>query len=366
MIAHSQVPYLMLLTFGTIFRDGLRFDLQKQSKHRTTSEKTSIEDRRRKLEGRLNRFNQKAEEFIGDGAEEDLDVLPQFTGWEESNEGFDGNEEEAWDSEDEDEDENSEKPETTRICMPSSLNSQDIQRLDLKVLAAQELELRKGQANDCLQGLRLALGHKSILYRNKARSSKSSVDKTRVKGDIKATAIKVDKHVRAYRRARKALEHLGANDFTLAKFQKLQTADLKLSADITEENRVGQRSDTLPWFWRLDVKNADQNDAWMQECGFLFILHMSIHLNCHLVYRVNWLRAKARYDRWKEELEIVKHEMKWTILWFEHQLKEWMDRLNGSIKEDKPGHIAYAEKQVAMWKTFIKEGERSFRGKMAN
>ena len=80
-----------------------------------------------------------------------------------------------------------------------------------------------------------------------------------------------------------------------------------------------------------------------KNVGFLFILHISIHLNCHLFYRVNWLKAKAHYDRWKEELEIVKHKMKWTILWFEHQLKVWMDRLNKSM-EDKPGHIAYAEK----------------------
>ena len=58
--------------------------------------------------------------------------------------------------------------------------------------------------------------------------------------------IKINKHLRAYRRARKALEHLGANDATLMQYQKLQTEHLKLSADITEENRVGQRSDVLP------------------------------------------------------------------------------------------------------------------------
>lgn len=76
------------------------------------------------------------------------------------------------------------------------------------------------------------------------------------------------------------------------------------------------------------------------------------------------MRAKARHDRWMEELEIVKNEMKWTILWFEHQLREWNDRLAESKKEGQSGHIAYAEKQVAMWKMFIKEGERGFRGIM--
>jgi hypothetical protein len=92
---------------------------------------------------------------------------------------------------------------------------------------------------------------------------------------------------------------------------------------------------------------------------------MTIHTNRDLVYRVNWLRAKARHDRWMEELKIVKNEMKWTILWFENQSREWNDRLKGSAKEQS-GHIAYAEKQVAMWEMFIREGERGFRGMMDN
>ena len=56
-------------------RDGLRSDLQKMSQHATTSGKSSIEDRRRKLEDRLDHFNQKAAEFIGENGEEDLAAL---------------------------------------------------------------------------------------------------------------------------------------------------------------------------------------------------------------------------------------------------------------------------------------------------
>jgi hypothetical protein len=300
-------PHFMLLTFGTIFRDELRLDLEKWSMCETASGKTSIEDRRKKLEERLNRFNQKAQEMIGDNAEEVLDILPPFTGWEESDEDIYENEdrqsnvgeeeesnvgeeeesnvgeeeesnvgEEEESNGDEDKssdgkDEKSEKPEMTPIWMPSSLNSEDVERLNLKVLAAQELELRKGQASDCLQGLRLALGHRAILYRTKLRHSKTTKGKTRAWGNIKAATIKVNKHVRAYRRARRALEHLGADDSTLAHFQKLETNDLKVNLDVTEENRVGQRNDTLPWFWRLDGQNADQHETWMQECRALFL-----------------------------------------------------------------------------------------------
>ena len=289
-------PHFVLLTLGTIFRDGLRSDVQKWSKHERASVKTTIEDRRKKLEERLNRFNQKAQEMIGDNAEELLDILPPFTGWEERDEGIheneneesdvdedeesnvgeeeesNGDEDEAFDTK-EDEDEKSEKPETTPIWMPSSLNPDDVDKSsNLKLLASQELELRKGQASDCLQGLRLALGHKAILYRTKVRQADTNNRKTRAWDDIKVATKKVNKHVRAYRRARRALEHLGADDSTLAHFQELLTKDLKVNSDITEENRVGQRSDTLPWFWRLDGQNADQHKTWMQECKMVFFL----------------------------------------------------------------------------------------------
>jgi hypothetical protein len=93
-----------------------------------------------------------------------------------------------------------------------------------------------------------------------------------------------------------------------------------------------------------------------------FFFMTTVCINYHnLVYRVNWLRAKARRDRWREELEIVGHEMEWTALWFEHQMKEWQQRLDESVKENKSGHIAYAEKQVAMWKRFIKEAHHRFK-----
>jgi len=55
------------------------------------------------------------------------------------------------------------------IFMPSSLQIADIHRLGLASMASQELELRQGQAHDALEGLRLALGHKSLLFRTKVR-----------------------------------------------------------------------------------------------------------------------------------------------------------------------------------------------------
>ena len=63
------------------------------------------------------------------------------------------------------------KPETMPLFMPSSLDQADLKRMGLVDLAKKELELRKGQANDVLEELRLALGHKSLLFRTKVSAT---------------------------------------------------------------------------------------------------------------------------------------------------------------------------------------------------
>jgi len=274
-----------MITDIVIDRDALRSDIRKLAKQPTATQWTSIEDRRRRLETRLDNFQKKAMEYIGnlEEDEEDLDILPQFTGFEDpdqdgsdyeslSFEGENADEYEyEYEDEDEDEDDNGpECPETTVICMPSSFKREQIEALGIQDLARQELELRKGQANDCLKDLRLALGHKAVLYRTKVRGANTSVGKTKAWDDIKAITRKVNKHVTAYRRARKALERLGADETIMDRYQELLKEDLRLSGDITEENRLGQRNETLPWFWRLDGKNVEETGAWMEECEHYF------------------------------------------------------------------------------------------------
>ena len=81
----------------------------------------------------------------------------------------------------------------------------------------------------------------------------------------------------------------------------------------------------------------------------------------HAVYQVNFLRAKARYDRWDEELKIVQHKMQWCVLYFEHKMQEWGERAWVAIGE---GLRAYAHKQVALWDAFAIDGKHHFNGKM--
>ena len=76
----------------------------------------------------------------------------------------------GWDQEigeDEDAEEEMVPAERMSLFLPSYLSEADRQRVGLNEVAKQELELRKGQANDCLEAIRTTLGQKAVLMRTK-------------------------------------------------------------------------------------------------------------------------------------------------------------------------------------------------------
>ncbi|KAG2348628.1 hypothetical protein BDR05DRAFT_874506 [Suillus weaverae] len=129
----------------------------------------------------------------------------------------------------------------------------------------------------------------------------------------------------------------------MSSYQALKAEDLAVSKEVTEENRHSQSSDRLAWFWRINSAKDSQKSEWMNE-----------------FYWVNWLKAKAWYDHWSEELKLVQHEMCWIVWWFQNQELKWRARADESIKN---GHRAYAEKQASMWAEFAAEDIKSFQGK---
>jgi hypothetical protein len=82
------------------------------------------------------------------------------------------------------------------------------------------------------------------------------------------------------------------------------------------------------------------------------------------VYRVNWLRAKARLDRWVEEEVLVKHEMRWTTIWFQNQVDLWVERSNAEGDDLPTGHKSYAVKQQKLWRAFLVKASASFSSNM--
>ena len=65
------------------------------------------------------------------------------------------------------------------------------------------------------------------------------------------------------------------------------------------------------------------------------------------MFRVNWMRARSRRDRWHEEVSITSHEMVWIVLWFQTRARIWKDRAGSGPAS--PCLASYAYRQAATW-----------------
>ncbi|KAI6094077.1 hypothetical protein EV401DRAFT_1896503 [Pisolithus croceorrhizus] len=288
-------------------------------------QEVKISMKRQRLSARIEKFHSNGQAFFKgleiNGAFTPQDD-PEFCGKEEEGEEEDrelwGEDDGYWEVPGEEVEELA--SELMSIWMPSSIGSDKLTELGLVDLLKEERELRIGQANDCLDQLRTDLGNKAML------------EGTRTKKEIQKVVARINKHVRGYQRARQAILRLDPNSNMAEKYQEILPDDLAVSKEVTEENRFGQ-----------GTKSAESPSGGLIE----------------EFYRINWLKARARRDRWKEEVTLVRHEMLWTCLWFEYHKDMWEKR---ALESTKPGKEAYAKKQMGLWNDFAKKARLMFQG----
>lgn len=76
------------------------------------------------------------------------------------------------------------------------------------------------------------------------------------------------------------------------------------------------------------------------------------HLEISSVLRVEWCKARARADRWKEECDLVQEEMRRVLQFFNWQSKHWQARADAvpaaaaADSDSAEGLVAYARRQA--------------------
>jgi hypothetical protein len=138
-------------------------------------------------------------------------------------------------------------------------------------LAKTEMRLREGQLNDSLHHIRIALGHKSYIFRNDVRPARTQRIKTRAWAEVHAVESTVQHHARVYMRARQAIIDLGADTFLLDRYKVLKRQDLCVNTSIIAPHVQGQRNKSLPWFWTMDVRRDAEVGAWLEDCTCLIV-----------------------------------------------------------------------------------------------
>lgn len=159
------------------------------------------------------------------------------------------------------------EPENTVLSLPSNLDIAELKEKGLGDLISAEIDIRKGHLNDVLDQLRVVLGTRNVLLGKGVRNLHTQKTNTRAWSSVNEYTRERNLLVRLYFRSRQALMQLGV-DTKLFKtlYQPITAIDLKISGDITEINRFGQKNDRLPWFWRLERKELAEGTTVMQEC----------------------------------------------------------------------------------------------------
>lgn len=261
----------LIYSYANNSRSRLRWEISKLPEKPTVKQQLKISRMRSRLGKQVKDFLGAVSMFLPAIEEDDLrefkDELIDTPSEEavEPEDLMDGNFEDEFYFEEEDEAEPaSDLPESIVLPLPSNIISDNL-RPSLKSLISIEMELRKGQANDALEGIRIGLANKSLLLQTDVNKSTSTKQSTRAWTSVRNAQSQILQHARAYQRAWQAIKSNGARD-DLDVYQKLEEKDLVVVKDITMAKRFGQGSDRLAWFWRIGPSKDELTGEWMQEC----------------------------------------------------------------------------------------------------
>lgn len=239
-----------------VARIALASDIRKAAAGVTSEERTKLINAQRRLQQRIDDFNTKAETYIPVQHRDDPIGL-NSAGHSADNPELQG-------------DGAVEHPPHEQVLsLPSSIQSV-LEKPALASLVTMELDLRRGQANDALAQLRLAIAHKAFTWRNK-RQMDSHRTGNRSFDEVARHSATIDQAAKVYRSCRRAMQRLGASLETLQRYQELVDEDLYTSTAAMTPNARGLRYESLSWIWRM-YETPDHDATWLNECMLSTIL----------------------------------------------------------------------------------------------
>ena len=233
-------------------------------------------------------------------------------------------------------------PEADSLFMPSMLNDHTRHAHGLQVLADTERRLRKGQASDALDKLRMSILTWNLHFEFKKLEVHGQQQNTRAQHLLKMLRKEIVTAAETYRRARDALLHLGMDEND-ATFRPLLDSELYLK-NTSKPAKLGDNRKEDPWFWYAGRPDGISSSAWAIESKYNYVYLLYILMK--IVDRVKWFRDRAARDRAREEKEILESEFKRSLCFFSKMADIWTEL----AKQDIPtGYCSYAYRQASMY-----------------
>ncbi|KAK7467576.1 hypothetical protein VKT23_004629 [Stygiomarasmius scandens] len=228
-------------------------------------------------------------------------------------------------------------PEALVLALPSNLCVADRVRVGWSGLGDMEAKLREGVLQDTLTELRVCLGEKLMRYRD-LRDNESQLRRGRSQIGINKLQKKLQGIRQIYISQVESLIRLTDVDTVKHKWKDITEDDLNVTS------RVPLKKGDSSWFW-------DSSDVSIET-------DLEYSPAMKNLYKVNYLRGLARWQRWREEVMLVRKEMEWRVAWFNWASETWRQRATGvGISQ---GGKAYALAQQARWRGFMERSQTRF------
>ncbi|KAJ7870848.1 hypothetical protein B0H13DRAFT_2236440 [Mycena leptocephala] len=262
------------------------------------------------------------------------------------------------------------KPEEMLLHMPSSFAKEIRDEICIEDLSAEEERLREAQAREALRDLRRQLRIRMLAHQFKRRHTDGQAAYTKSQALQSGIEVRIKGATARYQTARAALLSLrgpgewedvlrvlqqkdirGMNERTLNEEEKEEERKARILAGLDPDGdevdefgevvvptvpfnlETGEGSRTLSWIWYTGAaRDVGENGE----------LHDDI--------RVEWTKARARADRWREELVLLDEEMRRVLVYCEWKANWWDERRASRLevsRELAEGLYAYAAEQAA-------------------
>ncbi|KDR65401.1 hypothetical protein GALMADRAFT_81900, partial [Galerina marginata CBS 339.88] len=266
----------------------------------------------------------------------------------------------------------SDHPENAELWLPSNIPTKDRRRICNPGLPEMEEKLRTAQANDALESVRHILKIKSrmVLFKNKnvrgqreGTKSRSVIDRVHERARVAAEKYRTaraakmaiigpgsweevlrvldDKDIRAYQDPNQLRPRNGRRgtleDDQLEELNNNPTDDAPpgIGLDLLHQARprrdgTGETRRTLSWIWTTQANSPSPEDE------------------SDDILRAEWAKSRARANRAKEEVMLLREEMRRVIAFLEWKAKWWIGKMFMRVGEGKDldeGLYSYAKTQ---------------------
>ena len=235
----------------------------------------------------------------------------------------------------------------TTLLLPSSLPLEILAKTSPKLIEM-EKELRLGQCQDALSMLRDHLHSRARVLKDKYINVCHQCPNTRSRGLVDRISAKIDMFAAKYRAAYAALLALDSDPAAKwrSELRPLHKKDIRSMCDTelvrpstgspSDGNAVPTRellpggvvpegSRSLSWIWAGAVDDVSYTPDY-HECTCSQPLCSLFTYVWILAFRIEWSKAYARSERWKEEVLLLREEMRRTLAFLDYSSKMWSAR----------------------------------------